>query len=131
MASGARTSIEIGPGRGMSAPPGSTRRAPWMTAGTSGMAPRAAATNAPIWKRLRPTTSSKVPSGKNTSEWPASARRITRLAARSRPPLLARSTNSVPMRASRRPTTGMEAASRFTTKENRGGSAAFMTTPSR
>jgi len=40
-------------------------------------------------------------------------------------------TNSEPISFSRNPATGIEAASRLTTNENRGGSAAFMTMPSR
>ena len=81
-----RISMRIVPGIGTIAPFGIERRAPWMTAGTSGMPPRAAATNAPMWNRLSPTTESNVPSGKNTSEWPCSARCITRRASRCRPP---------------------------------------------
>ena len=79
------------------------RRVPRITAGTTGQAARAAMANAPVWNFPSPTSGVKVPSGKNTSEWPLAAVRNTRRA--SVPPLwrLKRSTNSEPMRRSNRP----------------------------
>ena len=119
------------PGRTSIAPPGIARRAPRITTGTTGISPRTAAANAPTWNRLSPGTASNVPSGKNTSARPDSATRNTRSASRRRPPSLWRSTNSEPMRFSRKPASGSEAASRLITKEKRGGRTAFMMMPSR
>ena len=76
-ASAGRISSCRGPGRG-SAPLGdSARRVPRTIAGTTGQPARTALTNAPVWNFSRPGVSVNVPSGKNTSECPSSAWRIS------------------------------------------------------
>ena len=77
-----------------------------------------------------PGSRGKVPSGKNTSEFPLTALRSTRRASAAPRLRLNRSTNSEPSRRSSRPARGTLFISRLMTKPKRGGSAAVNTTPS-
>ena len=61
----------------------------------------------------RPASLVNVPSGKNTSDWPSSARRIRRRASRCRSPRWCRARNSEPISRSNQPTRGTCSASQL------------------
>nr|MCU0976737.1 methylmalonyl-CoA mutase family protein [Steroidobacteraceae bacterium] len=127
---GSSTSTSSRPGRGRKSPPRRTRRAPRMTTGTTGMPARAAVTKAPLWKRARPGSSVKVPSGKKATEPPLKAVFRIRRASLALSERLWRSTNSWPRRRSMNPATGTPTISFLITKPKREGSTAYSSGPS-
>ena len=127
----ARISKRMGWRRSITLPGGSTSRVPWMADGDDRHLRAFRGRECAAQEICRSGgVASKVPSGKNTSDWPVAASFHTRRASEAPLCRSKRSTNSEPRRRSNRLASGTRTISFLMTKAKSGGRAATATMPS-